>query len=509
MQAVDQTGGIAEPVFRLFRFFVQCLIFLAAVAASRWGIRTFLLNRKGKSHRWRNTFSAVSLVVLVFLLLLRGPAESLLTSIGDAIGRQRPESDLGWLTGALVGVYYVAIASSILLLAIHILGFVYWFADNRIDFWQARLRSSGAAIESNPRFHASRISRAGIHLLCYLLATALVLLYFLYGFAIFPRTRIFTGALQKILSPALRDAALAVEDYIPNLGYLFVILLLGWIVLKGLKYFFASIRDGTIVFEKFPVDWAEPTYKLCRTILFLFVLMVSFPYLPGAHSAFFRGFSVFIGALVTFGSSGVIGNLLAGILLTYARAFKVGDVVQIEGVFGKVMEKTLLVTRVLTVGNEQVAIPNSKVLTDSVTNYSTHGSGNGFAVGVPATIGYDVDWRTVHTLLLDGATRTEQIANQPAPRVLEKSFGNYSVEYELRAWTKTSEGIFETYAALRRNVLDAFADAGVEIMTPTILSHRDASELAVPTERFPNRPRPTGIRIEVDPPNHGGDSKSL
>ncbi len=236
--------------------------------------------------------------------------------------------------------------------------------------------------------------------------------------------------------------------------------------------------------------------------------MVSFPYLPGAHSAFFRGFSVFIGALLTFGSSGVIGNLLAGILLTYARAFKVGDVVQIEGVFGKVLEKTLLVTRVLTVGNEQVAIPNSKVLTDSVTNYSAHGSGSGFAVGVSATIGYDVDWRTVHKLLLDGAARTEQIATEPPPRVLEKSFGNYSVEYELRGWTKTSEGIFETYAALRRNVLDAFADAGVEIMTPTILSHRDASELAVPTERFPDRPIPKGIKIRVDPSNQGGDSRS-
>lgn len=502
MQAVDQTGRIAEPAFRLFRFFVQCLIFFAAVATSRWGIRTFLLNRGGKSQRWRNSCSGINLAVLAFLLLLRGPAEKLLNAVGYAIARLRPESDLGWLSGTLVGVYYVAIASSILLLAIHVVGFVYWLGDNSIDSWQARLRASGAARESTPRFHAGRITRAGIHLLCYLLATALILVYFLYGFAIFPRTRIFTGALQKILGPALRDAAQAVGDYVPNLGYLFVILLLGWILLKGLKYFFASIRDGTIVFEKFPVDWADPTYKLCRTILLLFVLMVSFPYLPGAHSAFFRGFSVFIGALVTFGSSGVIGSLLAGILLTYARAFKVGDVVQIEGVFGKVIEKTLLVTRVVTVGNEQVAIPNSKVLTDSVTNYSTHGLGNGFVVGVPATIGYDVDWRTVHKLLLDGATRTEQIATEPVPRVLEKSFGNYSVEYELRAWTKTSEEIFETYAALRRNVLDAFADAGVEIMTPTILSHRDASELAVPTEHFQNHPRPRGIRIEVDPRNH-------
>lgn len=501
MQAADQSGNIAESAFRLFRFFVQCLIFVAAVLASRWGIRTFLLNRGGKSNRRRNSYSAATFVILVLFLLLRGPADKLLTTLGDALSRLRPESELGWLSGMLVGLYYAVIASAILLLAIHFLGLVYWFADKRIDAWQARLHASGAAVESNPRFQASKVIQMCLRLLRNFAAASLILAYFFYGFANFPRTQILTNALRKLLGPPLQDASRAVENYVPNLGYLFVILVFAWVLLKGLKYLFSSIQNGTMVFERFPADWADPTYKLCRTILFLFVLMVSFPYLPGANSAFFRGFSVFVGALVTFGSSGMIGNLLAGVLLTYARAFKVGDVVRIEGVYGKVTEKTLLVTRVITAGNEHVAIPNGKVLADAVTNYSTHGLGKGVAVSVAATIGYDVDWRTVHKLLIDGAGRTEQISSDPAPRVMEKSFGNYSVEYELRAWTKTSDGIFETYAALRRNVLDAFADGGVEIMTPTILSHRDASELAVPTERFPNRPKPRGIRIEVDPPS--------
>ena len=120
---------------------------------------------------------------------------------------------------------------------------------------------------------------------------------------------------------------------------------------------------------------------------------------------------------------------------------------------------------------------------------------------VTATIGYDVDWRTVHKLLIADARRTKQIIADPASKVLEQAFGNYSVEYHLRAWTNTREGIFDTHAELRRNILDAFAEAGIEIMTPTILSHRDASELAVPTELFPSRPQPRGIRITVHPPN--------
>jgi small-conductance mechanosensitive channel len=146
-----------------------------------------------------------------------------------------------------------------------------------------------------------------------------------------------------------------------------------------------------------------------------------------------------------------------------------------------------------------VTIPNSKVLADSVTNCSVHGLSDGFALGVTATIGYDVDRRIVQKLLLEGAARTPQIVTDPAPQMLVNSFGNYSVEYELRTWTMISEEIFKAGAALRQNVLDVFAEAGVEIMTPMVLSHRDASELAVPVERFPSRTQPTGIRVNLDP----------
>jgi small-conductance mechanosensitive channel len=504
MQSIDQSGDIAEPAFRLLRLVLVFLIFVGAVAAVRWGVHTFLLKRGGRTARWRNAYLAVSIAVVAVLLLLSGPADRLLTGLGDAIGSRRPQLELGWLSGMMAGLYFAVIATLVLFLAMHVLGSWYWFADQRVHAWQTRLRAAVAAGESDPRFHASRIVRVCIHLLRQLLAAALILAYFYFGFAVFPRTEIFTNAFRKMIGPPLHDAVKALEDYAPNLGYLFVVLVFAWILRKGLKYFFDSIKVGDIVLERFPPDWSEPTYKLCRTVLFLFVLMVSFPYLPGANSAFFRGFSVFVGALVTFGSSGLIGNILAGILLTYTRAFKVGDIVQIEGVYGKVAEKTLLVTRLITAGKQHVAIPNGKVLTNAVTNYSAHGFGPGVAVSITVTIGYEVDWRTVHRLLTEGATRTEQLASEPAPRVMEASFGNYSVEYALRAWTKTSEEIFETYANLRRNVLDAFADGGVEIMTPTILSHRDASELAVPTARYPNRTHLDGIRVSLDPPNPGG-----
>ncbi len=497
MQAIDQNLDIAETSFHLIQFVLRLLIFVGAVAACRWSLRTFLLSRNRKSARWLNAFSAGNLVALVVLRLLRDPAEKVLTALGEMIGRLRAVSDSDWPPTVLVGLYYALIATSVLFAAFSAVGLIYRFGDWRIDAWQSRLRTGGTS-ETSPRFHFSRIIQVGIHVLCTVLAATLILVYLFHGFRMFPRTRVFVAALVNFLGPPLRGANKAFENYVPNLGYIFVILVCGWILKKVLKYFFVSIQRGNIVFANFPVEWAEPTYKLSRACLFLLVLVVSFPYLPGADTPLFRGFSLFFGALLTFGSSGFIGNLLAGILLTYQQAFRLGDVVRIEGTYGRITKQTLLITRLLTVGNEHVVIPNSKVLAASVTNYSAHSATGGFALGIVATIGYEVDWRTVRKLLLDGAARTEQIVTDPAPRVLVNTLGNYSVEYELRTWTKNAEEMFDTCTALRLNVLDAFADAGIEIMTPAILSLRDASELAVPTERFPNRPKPEGIRISLD-----------
>lgn len=501
MLAMDSTPHISNSVFHIAHTFLGFAVFLGAVAASRWGIRRFISDRGRTSHRSLKFYSSLFVLAIVSLLLLRGVVEKLGTSIGSALSSSRFGEGLGRLVTILLGSYYVLILTAVFLLAIQGIGLAHAFTDERIEAWQVRLRESTKSRETNPRFHASRILRLVNQLFRNALVVVLLLLYFGVGFSVFPRTKAISGVLREILGPPLEDAVRAVENYLPKLGYLVVILMIGWVFLRAMKSIFASIKNGTIVFEHFPPDWADPTYKLCRTVLLLFILMVSFPYLPGSDLPFFRSFSLFVGALVTIGSGGTIGNLLAGVLLIYTRAFSVGEVVSIGGVYGKVTERTLLTTRLMTMGNEQVTIPNSKILTGAVTNYSAHGQGQCVAMSVTATIGYDVDWRTVHKLLIEGASRTKQIINDPAPKVLEQAFGNYSVEYNLRAWTNTSEGIFDIHADLRRNILDAFAEAGIEIMTPAILSHRDASELAVPTERFSSRPPTRGIRIAVGPPN--------
>ena len=226
--------------------------------------------------------------------------------------------------------------------------------------------------------------------------------------------------------------------------------------------------------------------------------MVSYPYLPGASSQFFQGFSVFFGALVTFGSAGIISNIVAGIVLTYTKSFRIGDMVKIGDAVGVMLEKTIFVVRLRNARNEEITLPSSSVLSSSVTNFSARARTDGLVLTVSAGIGYDVDWRTVHRLMLEAATRTEHIRSEPAPRVWQNSLGDYAVNYELRAATDRPEVMFDTRSKLTQNVLDAFNRAGVEIMTPSILAHRDASTLAVPGEQYPDRTAPHGIRVRLD-----------
>jgi small-conductance mechanosensitive channel len=323
----------------------------------------------------------------------------------------------------------------------------------------------------------------------------------------FPRTRALVDAADVYMGHPTRDVAQAIVNYLPNLVYLAIIIALGWLLEKLLKYFFNSLADGSLTISGFLPEWAVPTFKLCRGLLFLFLLMISYPYLPGSSTEAFKGFSVFLGALVTFGSSGSINNIVSGLVLTYARAFRVGDMVKIGDVVGIVIEKTTLTTRVRTARNEEVTIPNSIVLANTVVDYTARASSDGLVLTVTAGIGYDVDWRTVEALMIDAASRTENILTDPAPFVLKSDLGNYAVVYDLMATTNLTDQpdrLLRTSSDLRKNVLDAFNAAGVEIMTPSVLAHRDASGLAVPLERFPERPGSRGIKIDLSDEKNPG-----
>ncbi len=446
--------------------------------------------RTSASWHWR--FAAGGVVGLIVLLLAQTPIEAFLSFIIQPLNRLTETTAPDWPREALTGLFRSVILTLLLVLLIQLIGWLYWRWEWRLQSFRAR--SENSAYWTVIGTMLLRLFRVG-SIFFLLLASLPVYLNF------FPRSRrLLTGVVDFLGNP-LRTIVQSVVDYLPDLGYLAIILILGRYLLRAIRYLFDSLENGELKIQGFHPDWAMPSYRLARTLFLLFLLMVSYPYLPGSKSQFFQGFSVFVGALITFGSSGAIGNIVAGTLLTYTRAFRMGDMVNIGDCTGVVIDKSLLVTRVRTSKNEEVSIPNGNVLSGSVLNYSSRAASEGVVLTVAAGIGYDVDWRTVHRLMIDGALATPYILHNPPPKVWQSSLGDYAVNYELRALTDNALEMWDTYSLLRQNVLDAFNKAGVEIMTPSIFAHRDASGLAVPVEQFPNREEPKGIAVSLRTPS--------
>jgi small-conductance mechanosensitive channel len=476
-------------VVEILRAIVLLVLFGGIAIAFTLAVREFAGPRARVAQRWHWYFAGIATGVLVLLLLIRGPVEQFLRFAAQPLDRLTETTAPHWPGEAIVGIFKSIITTLLVVLAIQLIGRLYWRWERRLHQWQAA-REKSQTVFTVAGTVVLRTFRVASVLLVIVTALPFYLSYF-------PRSRAFMEKMGEYFTNPARHIAEAVIAYLPDFAYLVLILLMGRYSLRAIRFLFDSLDKGDLQIRGFHPEWSQPTYRLTRTLFLAFLLMVSYPYLPGSKSQFFQGFSVFLGALVTFGSAGAIGNIVAGTLLTYTRAFRLGDMVTIGDRTGTVIEKSLLVTRLRTSKNEEVSIPNGNVLTSAVLNYSARAATEGVVLTVGAGIGYDVDWRTVHQLMKDGAAATERILQDPAPAVWQSALGDYAVNYELRAWTSDTNRMWETHSLLRQNVLDAFNRAGVEIMTPSILAHRDASGLAVPSEQFPNKPAGKGIAVEL------------
>lgn len=299
-------------------------------------------------------------------------------------------------------------------------------------------------------------------------------------FSIFPVTKSIAYTLFDYFLNPIEKIYKAVIAYIPNLITIIVLVLIGRYSLRFLKYLANEIESGNLEIRGFYSDWVKPTYNIIRVLLIAFIFIMIFPYLPGSDSAIFQGVSVFLGIIVSIGSSSVIGNLIAGIVITYMRPFKIGDRVKIADVTGDVIEKTPFVIRIRTPKNEEITIPNSTILSSHTTNYSNNKEG--LILHTTVTIGYDVPWRTVEQLLIEAAKKTKDISESPAPFVLQTSLDDFYIAYQLNAYTKEANKQAGIYSELHQNIQDSFRRGNVEIMSPHYRAMRDGNEIAIPKE---------------------------
>lgn len=299
-------------------------------------------------------------------------------------------------------------------------------------------------------------------------------------FGIFPWTEKLADRLLTYVLDPLKDIFRGILGYIPNLLTILVIYLFTRYIIKMVRYMATEIEKGVLQIRGFYPDWATPTYNIVKVLLYLFMFVAIYPYLPGSGSRVFQGVSVFLGLLISIGSSSAIANMVAGVVITYMRPFRIGERIQVGDVTGDVIEKNLLVTRIRTIKNEDVTIPNAVILGGRTVNYSSCAQQQGLILHVEVTIGYDTPWPKVHQLLLQAAAKTGELLQEPRPFVLQTALSDYYVNYQLNVYTNHPERMAVLYSELYKNILDTFHDAGQEIMSPAYQAYRDGNAPAVP-----------------------------
>ena len=318
-------------------------------------------------------------------------------------------------------------------------------------------------------------------------------------FGFFPWTQTFAQTLFGYIFNPLKKIGSGLWNYLPNLFTIIVIFFVFRYALKGIHFLKNEIEQGKLHLSGFYPDWANPTFQIIRVILYAFMFVLIFPYLPGSDSPIFQGVSVFLGFLFTFGSAGSLSNIMAGIILTYMRLFKIGDRVKIGDVVGDVIEKSLLVTRVRTIKNEIISIPNSTVMSSHTTNYSNEAEmGSGLIIHSTITIGYDIPWKDIHQALVNAAGRTDLLLKNPKPFVLQTSLDDFYISYQINAYTKDANKQATIYSQLHQNIQDCCNEVGIEILSPHYRAARDGNMITIPAKYLNKDYKVPSFNIKID-----------
>ena len=398
----------------------------------------------------------------------------------------------GWLGGAILA----QTVSKLLLIGIT--GLIFWalwvavshlfgYLDRRTDEW-CESRIQGLKIQHQRIMTGEDIARilhGTIKWVRFALKAILLLSFLNVVFVFFDWSRQMAMSILGNVIKVSENLLLALVEYLPNLLVIVFVVLIARLVLHLLKIVFDGIASRRIRLAGFYPEWSGTSYSLLRILVIALTLIIIFPYLPGSGSPAFQGVSIFLGVLLSLGSTSAVANVVAGIVITYTRAFKIGDRVKISNTEGDVVERSTFVTRILTPKNVEVSIPNASVLSNHIINYSTQAKRAGLTLHTKITIGYDVPWPKVHELLLQAAAETKGVEKEPTPFVLQTALNDFYVEYELNVTTREPGSKQRTYSELHANILNAFSAARIEITSPHYRAQRDGTEPAIPPAAGP------------------------
>ena len=299
----------------------------------------------------------------------------------------------------------------------------------------------------------------------------------------FAYTRPWGNQLGEFLVDLLSELAIGALSAIPGLFTVFLIFLFTRFLTRIVSAFFVSVEK-----EAFHVSWLQPetakaTRRLVIVTMWLFALTVAYPYIPGSNTGAFKGVSVFVGLMISLGATGLINQIVSGMVIVYTRAFRPGEFVRIDETEGTVRDIGVLSTKISTLRKEHITIPNAVLVGTKVHNFSRDAAENGVVIGTSVTIGYDAPWRQIHALLKMAAARCSEIRTDPEPRVLQRGLSDFYVEYTLLANIAVPERQYVILSDLHGHIQDVFNEHDVQIMSPHYLD-RAEEPVVVPKEKW-------------------------
>ncbi|MBA4709241.1 mechanosensitive ion channel [Aquitalea magnusonii] len=303
-----------------------------------------------------------------------------------------------------------------------------------------------------------------------------------FAFRQFPYTRPWGESLNGYLMGILAEVFGSIVSAIPGLGIALVIFLLARLGSKLTGQILERMAHADQPISWLTRETMPTTRRLFSIAIWLFAVAMAYPYLPGSQSEAFKGLSVLLGIMVSLGSSSLVGQGAAGLILTYTRTLRPGEYVRIGEHEGTVVAMGMFTTRIRTGLGEELCLPNSMITGTVTKNYSRTVKGAGYIIDTTVTIGYDTPWRQVEAMLLEAAKLTPGILETPPPFVFQTALSDFYPEYRLVAQAIPAQPRprAEILTMLHANIQDVFNRYDVQIMSPHYMADTAAAKVVKP-----------------------------
>ena len=416
---------------------------------------------------------------------------------GEDVNASAEQTQTQW-SSLLLSVAYVLIATLLLLVSIWLL---LWARVALLRRLEKIVPVSGKAqpvLAVDLRRYVLQAGRAVTRLVATVAGFLLGYLWLVYSLAQFTYSASWSERFWAFLVDLFLVFWRGALEALPGLIAVVVIILIARWCARMINVVFNEVQAGKISLPWMERETARTTQTLLIVLVWLFALVIAYPYIPGSDTAAFKGLSVLVGLMLTLGSTGLINQIISGLFVTYSKSVRPEEYVKVGDIEGEVVDVGFLATKLRTPRQEEITIPHSVLVGTATTNYSRLAGDHGMVVTVSVTIGYDVPWRQVHALLLLGASRTPGIRKEPPPRVLQRELSDFYVQYHLLAHLEEGKSRAAVLSELHAQIQDAFNEHGTQIMSPHFES-QPTKPVLVPKSAWyvpPASPPPSAVAAE-------------